>query len=173
MSGNRTRGCEAIIVSNRRKDKLGTDYFDRLVYAVENAKGGAALLINFRRNLPIRVFRSSHENNIFPSPKHESGCPGYRYDGIYTIQRLSHTAEATNATGKSTKRKFLSITARDRTPSGTPRRLYLFSLTRVAVGKSPYKQNDLSVRKILQLMNCTKAKEKLRRLKIKTGTKRK
>jgi hypothetical protein len=88
ISGNMTTGADAIIVSGLREDGLGIDHFLKLMYAVESAKGGNAVVTSYKKNLPIRVFRSSTYNSSLRALRQQFGkaCQTvYRYDGLYRV----------------------------------------------------------------------------------------
>ena len=90
VSGNITNGCDAIIVSGLREDKLGEDALFTLMYAVEKKKGGASVVTSFEKKLPVRIFRSSGYNHPFRahSPSGQTGKKTktwYRYDGLYIV----------------------------------------------------------------------------------------
>jgi hypothetical protein len=59
ISGTGSYGADAIIVSGGRKDGIGYDTFDNLLYAAEWRIGGNALWTSYVEQYPVRVFRSS------------------------------------------------------------------------------------------------------------------
>ena len=91
LSGNRNEGCNAIIVSGLREDRLGEDNFKVLAYAVERRKGALGVVTSFKDNKCIRIFRSTSykETNIFgatiPQKNPNSKKSMYRYDGLYKV----------------------------------------------------------------------------------------
>jgi len=90
ISGNMETSADAMIISSLREDKLGCDRFHQFVYAVEQKKGGKAVLTSKEKNLPIRVFRSSHYESPFKaiSMNERKSCSTiYRYDGLYKVMR--------------------------------------------------------------------------------------
>lgn len=134
MSGSAERGCEAIIISGARKDGLGEDKFHSLTYAVESSQGGGSLRVNKEKNLPVRVFRSSNEDEKNPFRSKPFVKPnsqvtkGYRYDGVY---------EVTDYRGNKT--------------------LYFFELRRLPVGKDPIHNNRVSTEALIK--DCPEARE--------------
>jgi hypothetical protein len=89
ISGNEITGADAIIVSGRREDGLGTDQFLKLMYAVESAKGAKSVVTSSKKKLPIRVFRSSIYKSPYralrPPSFHKACQTVYRYDGLYRV----------------------------------------------------------------------------------------
>lgn len=89
ISGNMKDGCDAIIVSGLREDKLGTDDFLKLMYAAESVKGALSVLCSFEQNKPIRIFRSSIYNSPFRAIGRNSKLQRfYRYDGLYRVVKF-------------------------------------------------------------------------------------
>jgi hypothetical protein len=90
ISGNREKGCDAIIVSGLREDKLGSDYFLKLMYAAESAKGALSVLTSHQQKKPIRIFRSSGYMSPFHAVRSSSNKSKvvYRYDGLYQVVRF-------------------------------------------------------------------------------------
>ena len=133
VSGSVTRGCEALIVSGNREDGLGHDEFTKLTYAVESGSSGGALLLNWKDNIPVRVFRSSkYKDPKFKAQKlNKKGATYYRYDGIYKVVR----GEYMNECGQ-----FVALIKY----KSTAKRLYQFYLERIPVGDDLYCSNRVS-----------------------------
>ncbi|CAJ1953968.1 unnamed protein product [Cylindrotheca closterium] len=88
ISGNVKAGADAMIVSGLREDKLGVDHFCKLVYAVEQVKGGMSVMTSFNKGLPIRVFRSSNYQSRYKAismSEMKDSSTKYRYDGLYKV----------------------------------------------------------------------------------------
>lgn len=88
VSGNRTAGADAIIVSGCRDDDVQKDTFSQLVYVADGRSGSQPLLASAQKGLTIRVFRSSKLPGAFRANPSGSLAPTsrrYRYDGLYRI----------------------------------------------------------------------------------------
>ncbi|KAL7578972.1 hypothetical protein ACA910_019019 [Epithemia clementina (nom. ined.)] len=83
VSGNATFGCDAIIVSRKRQDKLEDDCFGYLLYAVESRVGAGCLLLSAQKQEWIRVFRRCEGGKTEQQTM-------YRYDGLYEIIGTEH-----------------------------------------------------------------------------------
>ena len=109
------------------------------------------MLLNFEKKLPIRVFRSSHPNNMYPAPVRDNGGTAYRYDGIYCIEKKVVYITKNNIPVK-------IDTATSAMP--LPNRLYLFHMKRIPVGPDLEKENRLPSNVLLDMVPAN-AKEKL------------
>jgi hypothetical protein len=89
VNGNMEHGCDSIVVSRQSCNHREEDGLCWLRYTSNRSQGGGALLINFVRQLPIRVFRSSKINNtLYSPPEFIGGKTSYRYDGLYVVTRV-------------------------------------------------------------------------------------
>jgi alkylated DNA repair dioxygenase AlkB len=153
VSGNRTDGCDAIIVSGLRPDGLGYDHLLRLMYAAGTREGSHSILRSSVEGKPIRVFRSS----ILKSPyravhtyqtRRGSGASAsslsacYRYDGLYRVTAVRFKEEL--SPGRSVyctvDRSDCHVKEKIKIPAS---RVYLFYLERVDQGQGVM-TNDLS-----------------------------
>ena len=126
ISGSKEKGCNAVIVSNKRPDGHGCDFFHELHYYAERRVGADALKKASERGQSIRVFRSSSRLNTFRAHPKEHGPPVvYRYDGLY------------------------SVACQGRLEAATPP-LFSFALTRNVAGSDPTKHNEIATGDLLQ-----------------------
>ena len=93
ISGNVHVGCDAIIISGLRPDKLGNDSnFIEIMYAAESKVGARSVIKSAKTNRPIRIFRSSGYRNAFRAQslglKKSKGSKFYRYDGLYKVKKF-------------------------------------------------------------------------------------
>lgn len=147
ISGNKACGCDAIIVSDKNRDKINasknaSDEFRRFVYTAPSAVGGLAIHTSARAGKPIRVFRSS-SCRLFPA--RTDGNKKYRYDGLYQVATVGHyedSHEMIEAAGE-----HLSI--------GMKGREYNFTMVRVEKGASIV-QNKLGDREIVAIFKEAK-----------------
>lgn len=141
VSGNKAVGCDAIVVSGARSDGLGEDRFDRLVYAAKTNQGALAMLTSMAQRKPIRVFRSSaDEQNPYKAlhrPREEP--TQYRFDGNYTPISVGYIGQ----NGKPCRE-----TCGNLSPPLTGR-IYQFQLERVEVGEDRH-MNRMSSLKLMR-----------------------
>jgi alkylated DNA repair dioxygenase AlkB len=166
VSGNRTDGCDAIIVSGLRPDGLGYDHLLRLMYAAGAREGSHSIFRSSVEGKPIRVFRSSILKSPYravhtyqtrrgsrtsasatASASSLSAC--YRYDGLYRVTavrfkeelyELSSGRSVVSAVSCSVGVSHLEEHIKIKVPAS---RVYLFYLERVDQGQGVM-TNDLS-----------------------------
>jgi SAD/SRA domain len=92
VSGNKTEGCDAIVVAGKGEVK-GTDTLFELTYsACTCGKGAEGMIISKEMDLVLRVFRTEHYNHVnravVPANAFYKRISGtyYRYDGLYKIK---------------------------------------------------------------------------------------
>ena len=127
-------------MSDSRKDGLGQDRFDKVMYAAETRVGAAAILMSMATAKPIRVFRSSAavENpyRALCGPKQPTQ---YRFDGLYRVSLVSFWNENGIGTQETP----------DKVSPPAVGRIYQFQLEREIAGSG----NDLNLLSKEQLMD--------------------
>lgn len=96
VSGNKEFGCDAIIVSGLRDDKLGHDELFEFTYFVEQSKGALGVLKSANLCKPIRVFRSTtckHKYQATRNHPRQRKFKFYRYDGLYYVTLVKKPEE--------------------------------------------------------------------------------
>jgi hypothetical protein len=92
VSGNKTDGCDAIVVAGKGEVKGKDTLFELTYSACTSGKGAEGMIISCERDLVVRVFRTEtyiHVNRaIVPSNAFYKRISGayYRYDGLYKIK---------------------------------------------------------------------------------------
>eukprot|EP00540_Astrosyne_radiata_P019764 CAMPEP_0116859706 /NCGR_PEP_ID=MMETSP0418-20121206/21982_1 /TAXON_ID=1158023 /ORGANISM="Astrosyne radiata, Strain 13vi08-1A" /LENGTH=1112 /DNA_ID=CAMNT_0004493979 /DNA_START=353 /DNA_END=3691 /DNA_ORIENTATION=+ len=104
VNGTVGDGCDSLLVMD---PVVGKDDLEVVKFKCSPKNGGAALLSNFKRNLPIRIFRKTKSND---------GVVGFRYDGLYSPSRMSDES-AKLQTQKASSPKVLCFEFR-RNPAG-------------------------------------------------------
>jgi len=91
VSGNKTDGCDAIVVAGKGEVKGEDTLFELTYSACTSGKGAEGMIISCEKDLVVRVFRTETYNHVLQAVvpvnafyKRISGTY-YRYDGLYKI----------------------------------------------------------------------------------------
>ncbi len=101
MSGNKEKGCNAILVSGLRHTQYSVDQYDRLIFCATNIEGGLSIVTSHTRQLPVRIFRSSKYKSIYRAQQLQQHGTVYRYDGLYEIVSVTEPPRG-SSTGSAT-----------------------------------------------------------------------
>ena len=85
VCGNIENGAESIVVSRQDQSLREEDGLQWLKYTSSRRQGGGGFATAYKKNQPIRVFRSSSLNNEYAPPPRPGGYTSYRYDGLYRV----------------------------------------------------------------------------------------
>jgi SAD/SRA domain len=87
VSGTKSWGCNAIVVSRQEKVRNEHDTLDELAYTSNGHQGGGRLFTSFKKGHAIRVFRTSALEGPYRACQHlDLSTQMYRYDGLYFVK---------------------------------------------------------------------------------------
>jgi SAD/SRA domain len=142
VSGNKTDGCDSIIVSGLRPDGIGYDKLFSLMYAAGRKEGALAILTSKDKGIPIRVFRSTLLKTAFRAICKEKSPARYRFDGLYRVTNMGYQDTKIKVSGIKNGSYLLS-------PPTPAAPVYLFDLVRVEEGEGVF-TNKVSSEKFIQ-----------------------
>lgn len=85
VCGNIENGAESIVVSRQEQTLREEDGLQWIKYTSSRRQGGGGFATSYKKNQPIRVFRSSSLNSMYAPAPRQGGHTSYRYDGLYRV----------------------------------------------------------------------------------------
>lgn len=108
-------------MAGARKDGMGQDGFEKLVYAADTGQGAGSILTSMKEGKPIRVFRSSNaKESLYRALEIVPRKARNRYDGLYGVVSVEYTDDD----GKECQEIPSNVSG------GVPGRIYKFQLVR-------------------------------------------